>query len=149
VLTPNSDGVLNPQGIRFGSSEIYSITEAPPFIYTIAATLCIGRRRKGKDSDESVFLFVVMRSGENLTDKLLGQLKTAIRTSLSARHVPRYIIQVDDIPMTMNGKKIETLVKQIICSGEMPKQVSSTVANPECLDKFIKFYSVEERMSKL
>ncbi|KFX99476.1 hypothetical protein V490_01779 [Pseudogymnoascus sp. VKM F-3557] len=144
-----SDGVLNPQGIRFGSSEIYSITEAPPFIYTIAATLCIGRRRKGRDSDESVFLFVVMRPGEKLTDKLLGQLKTSIRTSLSARHVPRYIIQVDDIPMTMNGKKIETLVKQIICTGEMPKQVSSTVANPNCLEKFIKFYSVEEKMSKL
>jgi acetoacetyl-CoA synthetase len=109
----------------------------------------VGRKRKGKDSDESVFLFVVMQPGESLTDTLLGQLKTSIRTGLSARHVPRFIIQVDEIPMTMNGKKIETLVKQIICSGELPKTVSSTVANPECLDNFIKFYSVEERTSKL
>lgn len=141
--------MLNPQGIRFGSSEIYSITEASPFIDTITATLCIGRRRKNIDSDESVFLFVVMNPGQSLTHELVVQLKNAIRTGLSARHVPRYVIQVDEIPMTMNGKKIETLVKQVICTGELPTKISSTVANPECLDRFKKFYSIETRISKL
>ncbi|RFU29261.1 hypothetical protein B7463_g7061, partial [Scytalidium lignicola] len=144
-----SDGVLNPQGIRFGSAEIYSITEAPPFLDTISATLCIGRKRAKKDMDESVFLFVVMRPGYSLTNDLLDQLKKAIRIGLSARHVPRYIFQVDEIPMTLNGKKVETLVKQVICTGELPKQMSSTVVNPKCLDQYVKFYFIESRTSKL
>ena len=74
----NSDGVLNPQGIRFGSSEIYSITEAHPFNETIETTLCIGRSRKGIDTDESVFLFVVMRDGHRFDRGLERSLRDAI-----------------------------------------------------------------------
>jgi acetoacetyl-CoA synthetase len=151
VSTANlsSDGVLNPQGIRFGSSEIYSITEAAPFIDTVATTLCIGRRRKGKDSDESVFLFVVMRPGYSLTAELESELKNAIRAGLSARHIPRYIVQVDEVPMTVNGKKVETLVKHVVCTGQLPKKVSSTVVNPQCLESFIRFFFTDNRSAKL
>lgn len=139
-----SDGVLNPQGIRFGSSEIYSIVEAHPFSETIENTLCIGRRRKGLDSDESVFLFVVMRDGCHFDSAMDRSIRDAIRAGLSARHVPRFVIPVKEIPMTVNGKKVETLVKQTICTGEFPQKMSSTVMNGHCLKDFIKYYSVEE-----
>jgi acetoacetyl-CoA synthetase len=138
----NSDGVLNPQGIRFGSSDIYSITESAPFNSTISATLCVGRRRP-HDSDEKVFLFVVMQSGKSFTGQLAVELKDAIRKGLSSRHVPRFVIGVNEVPMTVNGKKVETLVKQIISSGQLPKTISSTVANPGCLDHFRQFYNLE------
>jgi acetoacetyl-CoA synthetase len=144
-----SDGVLNPQGIRFGSAEIYSITEAQPFSDIISTTLCVGRRRKNIDADESVFLFVIMRPGEIFTHRLASRLKGAIREGLSSRHVPRFILAVDEIPMTVNGKKVETLVKEIISTGQPPKVVSSTVSNPECLDGFKRFFYLEERASKL
>ena len=140
----HSDGVLNPQGIRFGSSEIYSITEAHPFNKTIETTLCIGRKRKGLDTDESVFLFVIMRDGFRFDHTLESKLRAAIRSGLSARHVPRFVVPVQEIPMTVNGKKIETLVKQTICTGEVPKRISSTVANPHCIEHFRKYYSFEE-----
>ncbi|KAH8894560.1 acetoacetate-CoA ligase [Thozetella sp. PMI_491] len=139
-----SDGVLNPQGIRFGSSEVYSITEAHPFDKVIETTLCVGRRRKGLDSDESVFLFVIMRNGSRFDRDLELSLRDAIRTGLSARHVPRFVIPVKEIPMTVNGKKVETLVKQTICTGELPKSISSTVANAHCLEDFKRYYSIEE-----
>ena len=141
---PSSDGVLNPQGIRFGSSEIYSITEGHPFNEIIETTLCVGRTRKGIDSDESVFLFVIMRPGHRFDAVLDRQLRDAIRSGLSARHVPRFVVPVPEIPMTVNGKKVETLVKQTICTGEVPKRMSSTVANGHCLEAFRQFYHVGE-----
>ena len=138
-----SDGVLNPQGIRFGSAEIYSIVEAAPFNSFILTTLCVGRRRKGLDSDESVFLFVIMRPGHRLTNAISLQLKDAIRRGLSSRHVPRFIVETTEIPMTSNGKKVETLVNEVISTGQRPKQISSTVANADCLEDFRKFYLLE------
>ncbi|KAJ9608174.1 hypothetical protein H2200_007162 [Cladophialophora chaetospira] len=144
-----SDGVLNPQGIRFGSAEIYSITEAAPFSSTIDITLCVGRKRRGIDSDESVFLFVVMRLGQSLSNRLKKELQDAIRQGLSARHVPRFVAQVKEIPMTSNGKKVETLVKEVISTGEMPRTISSTVVNSGCLEAFRQYYSLEPPNARL
>ena len=127
--------MLNPQGIRFGSSDIYSITESAPFNKVISSILCIGRRRP-HDSDESVFLFVVMQPDQAFSSQLALELKAAIRKRLSSKHVPRFVLGVNEIPMTVNGKKVETLPKSVICSGEMPNVDSSTVANPECLESF-------------
>ncbi|KAJ5325328.1 uncharacterized protein N7506_008430 [Penicillium brevicompactum] len=137
-----SDGVLNPQGIRFGSSDIYSITESAPFNSTISNTLCIGRRRP-HDTNEVVFLFVVMQVSRQFTAQIAVELKDAIRKGLSSKHVPRFVIGVREIPMTVNGKKVETLVKQVVSSGKLPETISSTVMNPECLDQFKQYYSVE------
>ncbi|KAJ9502568.1 hypothetical protein H2202_001689 [Exophiala xenobiotica] len=146
----DSDGVLNPQGIRFGSAEIYSITEAAPFPSQINMTLCASRRRPGLDTDESVFLFVVMRPGHVFSLALRKELKESIRQGLSSRHVPRFVVEVREIPMTVNGKKVETLVKQVISTGALPKTISSTVANPGCLEEFRRFYSLEiEARAKL
>lgn len=135
---------MNPQGIRFGSSDIYSITESAPFNGVISTTLCIGRRRP-HDSDESVFLFVVMQPGNSFSDQLALEMKDAIRKGLSSKHVPRFIIGVIEVPMTVNGKKIETLVKQVVSTGELPKTISSTVANPECLEHFRQYYALETK----
>lgn len=138
----DSDGVLNPQGIRFGSSDIYSITESAPFNSVISTTFCVGRRRP-HDSDEVVFLFVIMQSGKPFTGQLAVELKDAIRKGLSSKHVPRFVIGVKEVPMTVNGKKVETLVKQVISSGQLPKIISSTVANPGSLDHFRQYYDLE------
>lgn len=134
--------MLNPQGIRFGTTEIYSITESAPFNSVISTTLCIGRRRPG-DFDEEVFLFVVMQPGQQFTTQLALELKDAIRMGLSSKHVPRFVIGVDEIPMTVNGKKVETLVKQVVSSGKLPKVISSTVANAGCLKHFTRYYELE------
>ncbi|KAF5013805.1 hypothetical protein FDECE_223 [Fusarium decemcellulare] len=133
-----SDGVLNPAGVRFGSAEIYHVVEQHP---EVADSLCVGQRRP-QDPDESVVLFVQMVPGAIFTPPFANKLQDAIRVGLSPRHVPKYVFQVPDIPHTVNGKKIEILVKKII-SGEKPK-ISPTVANPECLDFYKQFISIEE-----
>ncbi|KAL4808364.1 hypothetical protein BDV18DRAFT_167923 [Aspergillus unguis] len=130
VMMGRSDGVLNPSGVRFGSAEIYAVTETHP---QIQDAICVGQRR-ALDHDEKVLLFVKMKPLQKLSSELIASITEAIKEQYSARHVPAYIFQVADIPYTVNGKKCEINVKQIV-SG-MSTQVSGTVANPECLKEY-------------
>ena len=91
-----SDGVLNPSGVRFGSAEIYSVLEQ--FREELEDTLCVGQRRP-EDKDERVLLFVKMRPGVPFGEPLKARLREAIRKGLSARHVPAYIFEIQDIPV--------------------------------------------------
>ena len=137
-----SDGVLNPSGIRFGSSEVYNIVEGPAFNTVLADTLCVGRRRK-HDKDETVFLFVIMAPGHegDFDDALVKRIKDAVRDGLSARHVPKFVFQVREIPYTINGKKVEIAVKKVISGLDV--KLSSTVRNPACLAEYERFRDVE------
>ena len=49
-----SDGTLNPNGVRFGSAEIYNVVECFP---EIADSLCIGQKSP-VDGEERVILFL-------------------------------------------------------------------------------------------
>ncbi|EDR11854.1 uncharacterized protein LACBIDRAFT_313724 [Laccaria bicolor S238N-H82] len=139
MILGRSDGVLNPSGVRFGSAEIYSALE--PFSKVIDDSLCIGQRRS-YDRDERVLLFVKMRAGYILSPALISQIRITIRRRLSARHVPAYIFEVSDIPYTVNGKKIEIAVKQIVSGSNL--QPSGTVANPESLQLYYKYRDIEK-----
>ncbi|GJJ15965.1 hypothetical protein Clacol_010244 [Clathrus columnatus] len=134
-----SDGVLNPSGVRFGSGEIYAVLER--FTDKIDDSLCIGQRRP-HDSDERVLLFLKLRTGHKLTPQFEQDIRHAIRTSLSRRHEPTYIFEVTEIPYTINNKKIEIAVKQVI-SGTTLKP-SGTVANPGSLEQYKKYFELEK-----
>ena len=138
-----SDTTLNPSGIRFGSSEIYHIIESPPLNSLISDSLCVGRRRP-HDTDESVFLFLIPAANTVIDDALCDRIRGAIRENLSPRHVPRFMYEVKEIPYTVNGKRVEGVVKSIVSGVDVV--VSSTIRNPECLAEYRRFRDVE-RMS--
>lgn len=104
IMLGRSDGVLKPQGVRFGSAEIYNVV-LKHFVGVVQDALCIGRRRDGIDSDETVCLFLKMENGQSFTEELVKQIKTTVRTELSARHVPGIVDECPEIPVTTNGKK--------------------------------------------
>ncbi|OBT58867.1 hypothetical protein VE04_00920 [Pseudogymnoascus sp. 24MN13] len=137
-----SDGVLNPSGVRSGSSEIYSVVQHFP---TILDSICVGLRRQ-RDGGERVFLFVQMRSGAKFTAELEAEIRAAIRKALSARHVAKYIFECPELPMTINGKKVEVPVKAII--SEKRVAASATLTNAGCLGFFERFARVEELMGE-
>lgn len=130
-----SDGVLNPSGVRFGSSEIYNIV-LKHFSTEIEDALCIGRKR-AQDSDEVVVLFVKMAKDQKFSADLVKKIQDVVRKELSARHVPKIIEETPEIPYTMNGKKVEGAVKQILCGLNI--KTSASVANRECLDFYQKW----------
>lgn len=130
-----SDGVLNPSGVRFGSSEIYNIL-LKHFGTEVEDALCIGRKREN-DSDEVVVLFLKMAQGQTFSDELKKNIQGVVRKELSARHVPAIIDECPEIPHTMNGKKVEGAVKQILCGLNI--KTSASVANRDCLEWYKKW----------
>lgn len=116
---------LKQSGVRFGSSEIYSVVEKFEFV---GDSIVVGQRRPGRDEHERVLLFIKMRDpAATLDETHIGQLKAAIKAAYSARHVPEHTFQVQDIPVTLNGKKTELAVKAVVNgnAGFKPSSVSS------------------------
>ncbi|KAK5071597.1 hypothetical protein LTR64_004624 [Lithohypha guttulata] len=136
-----ADGVLNPSGVRFGSAEIYNVLEQ--HIPEVQDSICVGQRRK-QDDDESVLLFLLMAPGQKFTAALIGKVKQIISRELSKRHVPKYIFETPEIPMTINGKKVELPVKQVVSGFKI--KPSSTLTNPGCLAYYAEF-AEDEKLS--
>lgn len=89
--------VMIDHQIRFGSAEIYSVLDNS--FPQISDSLCVGQRRP-YDADESVILFVLMMPGNQFTPKLINDIRVAIKKELSARHVPKYIFETPEIPVS-------------------------------------------------
>jgi acetoacetyl-CoA synthetase len=143
LIIRSSDGVLNPSGVRFGSAEIYAVTETVP---EIADSICVGQRRDC-DADERVLLFVKMKQGTAFTSAIEQKLKIAIKDKYSSRHVPKYIFEVADIPYTVNGKKCEINIKHIVSCRNTT--VSGTVANPGALKLYEQFQRLPRDENKV
>uniref|UniRef100_A0A8C3M003 Acetoacetyl-CoA synthetase n=1 Tax=Chrysolophus pictus TaxID=9089 RepID=A0A8C3M003_CHRPC len=129
VMLGRSDGTLNPNGVRFGSSEIYNIVEA---FEEVSDSLCVPQYNK--DGEERVILFLKMASNHAFSEDLVKRIRDAIRVALSARHVPSLILETKGIPYTINGKKVEVAVKQIIAGKEVEQR--GAFSNPETLDLY-------------
>ena len=98
---------------------------------TAAAVLNIGQPWEG---DVRLVLFVQLASGEVLDDERAAELRLAIRSGATPRHVPEKILSAQEIPYTRSGKKVEIAVREII-SGFEPLN-KEALANPEALDYF-------------
>ena len=59
-------------------------------------------QRRPKDVDESVMLFLLMKPDEKFGDKLVSEIKDVLRKELSPRHVPKYIFETPEIPVSSN-----------------------------------------------
>jgi acetoacetyl-CoA synthetase len=121
-----SDSVLKPSGVRIGTAEIYIQVEK---LEEIADSLAIGQNWNG---DQRVILFVRLAEGQELTDELVGRIRKTLRDNASPRHVPAKFMQVPDIPYTMNMKKVESAVANIV--NGRPVLNRDALMNPESLD---------------
>ena len=123
-----SDTTLNPGGVRIGTAEIYQSLSNISFIKD---SLVVGQ---SIDNDERIILFIVFEIGFKYNASVEKKIKLKIKNYCSPKHVPSFIIPVKEIPYTMNGKKVEIAVKNII-NGQKPNNKESLV-NPESLDYF-------------
>lgn len=128
IIYGRSDATLNPGGVRIGTAEIYRQVESMP---GIADSLVVGQEW---DNDVRIILFVKMAEGETLTNEVKAEIKKNIRQNATPRHVPERIIQVADIPYTINGKKVEIAVRRVIHGEDVPNK--DALANPQALDLY-------------
>ncbi|PHN08488.1 acetoacetate--CoA ligase [Flavilitoribacter nigricans] len=135
IIYGRSDATLNRQGVRIGTAEIYNVLQKMP---EIKDSLIVNLELKG--GEHFMPLFVVMESGALLDDVLKGKIKKALRSEYSPRHVPDEIIEVQDIPYTISGKKLEAPVKKILMGMPVEKAANpDAMRNPESLDFFVGF----------
>ncbi len=129
IVYGRSDATLNPGGVRIGTAEIYRIVEGMP---EIADSIVVGKDTE--DGDVEVCLFVVLKPGLKLDTELCKRIRAAITEGATRRHVPKHIKQVTAIPYTLNGKKVEMAVRQMIHGQDVPNQ--DALANPDALEQY-------------
>ncbi len=130
-----SDFVLKPSGVRIGPAEIYNVVEN---MEGITDSLVVGQYFKG---DQRIILFVKLKEGYELTEELKSKIKKALQRQASPRHVPDKIIAVPEIPYTVNMKKVESAVYNIV--NGRPVLNKGALMNPECLALFEKITKTE------
>ncbi|HSO10967.1 MAG TPA: acetoacetate--CoA ligase [Anaerolineales bacterium] len=121
-----SDAVLKPSGVRIGTAEIYAQMENMP---ELADSLAIGQNYQ---DDQRVVLFVKLAAGYSLTDELKDRIRKTLRANASPRHVPAVILETPDIPYTLNMKKVESAVTNII--NGRPVSNKDALINPNSLE---------------
>ena len=128
VIHGRSDATLNPGGVRIGTAEIYAQVEQIP---EVLEAICIGQ---DWDNDVRVVLFVRLKEGAKLDDRLRDTIRQKIRSGASPRHVPAKIVAIADIPRTKSGKITELAVRDVV-HGRSVKNTEA-LANPEALDLY-------------
>src|SRR5919109_2205761 len=125
-----SDAVLKPSGVRIGTAEIYAQMEKLP---EIADSLAIGQNYQ---EDQRVILFVKIAPGFALTEELKDKIRRTLRENASPRHVPALILEPPDIPYTLNMKKVESAVTNIINGRAVTNK--DALINPGSLEYYEK-----------
>jgi acetoacetyl-CoA synthetase len=101
----------------------------------IKDSVCVGLPTS--DGDVEVVLFVVMQEGCSLDEELIKRIKSEIRKGATPRHVPTRIHSVEEVPVTISGKKVEIAVANRLKGVENAN--ISALANPEALAGFDKY----------
>jgi acetoacetyl-CoA synthetase len=134
VIYGRSDATINRKGIRMGTSEIYACVEA---IDGVLDSLVVDLELLDRDS--YMPLFVILAEGRVLDDELRQEINQTLRRELSPRHVPDAIYQVQELPYTLSGKKLEIPVRRILLGHPVEKAANlGAMRNPESINFFVK-----------
>lgn len=128
VIHGRSDSTLNAGGIRMGTAEFYQVLDDLPWIED---SVVVGLK---EGLDEVIALFVVVRGSGQLTAARIEEVRSALRTRRSPRHVPGVIVAVPEVPRTRSGKLAELAVADAV--NGRPVRDLSGLANPAALDWF-------------
>ncbi|MCW2706009.1 MAG: acsA1 [Blastococcus sp.] len=132
IITGRSDSTLNRGGVRMGTADIYAAVESIPAVLD-----CVVLGVEQPDGGYWMPLFVQLAPGEQLTDELVGTIRTAIREQASPRHVPDEIIAVPGVPHTRTGKRLEVPLKRLFQGADPAKAVGlGTVDDPAAVDYY-------------
>lgn len=135
IIYGRSDATLNRQGIRIGTAEIYRAIDKVP---GIADSLIVNLELEG--GEHYMPLFVVLNDGAELDDVLKQAIKKTLRQEYTPRHVPDEVIEIQEIPYTISGKKLEAPVKKILLGIPIEKAANpDSMKNPDSLQYFLEF----------
>jgi acetoacetyl-CoA synthetase len=109
VVFGRSDATLNRGGVRMGTGDFYGVLDTLP---TVADALVLDTT-SADDPEGRLVLVLQPAAGVNVDGPVIGNIRTALRTSLSPRHDPDDIVIVERLPHTINGKRLEVPAKRL------------------------------------
>ena len=128
TLFGRSDATLNSKGVRIGTAEIYRVVETFPQVQEAMAV------SQDWENDTRVILFVIVKAGQEFNESVEKEIKIALRTQASPRHVPDLIVVAPELPRTKSNKLVELAVTDVINGREVRNR--DALANPDSLDWF-------------
>ena len=134
VISGRSDATLNRGGVRLGTSELYAVVEA---LDSVADSLAV-HLEDAHDGPGELILFVVRAPNATAPiAEIATEIIAQLRRQLSPRHAPDTVMEVESIPRTLSGKKLESPVKKML-RGADPDKVASrqSLVDPCALDAF-------------
>ena len=135
VILGRSDATLNRHGVRIGTAEIYASLQK---LAEVKDALIVNLELEG--GKHYMPLFVILNEGYILDAGLIKKMAAQLKADYSPRHVPDEVFQVNDLPYTISGKKLETPVKKILLGMAMDEVSNKdAIRNPESLEYFKKF----------
>jgi acetoacetyl-CoA synthetase len=135
VIYGRSDSTINRFGIRMGTAEIYRVVEELP---EVRDSLVVDLEYLGRES--FMPLFVVLQPGTALTPALAEKIKAQIRAKASARHVPNAVVQIEAVPRTLTGKKMEVPIRKLLLGADAHKVITpQAMQNPDSVQFFIDY----------
>ena len=132
IVHGRSDATLNRGGVRMGSAEFYRVLDSLP---TVADSLVVDTTELGREGRLILFLQPAAPGDTAAVfESLHRQVVAALGAALSPRHVPDVVVEVGELPRTLNGKRIEVPVRRILLGAPPEAAVASgALANPEAL----------------
>jgi len=138
-----SDSTLNRHGVRIGTAEIYRTVDNLP---EIADSLVVCIELPG--GDYFMPLFVNLTEGQTLDDELVKMIAGKLRSQCSPRHVPDKIVEIEAVPYTLTGKKMEVPVRKLLMGWPLEKAASrDAMGNPEAIEFFIDYVATTDDYS--
>lgn len=143
IIYGRSDSTINRHGIRMGTSEIYRVVEE---FDEVLDSLVVDLEYLNRESFMALFIVLRDKSASETPEALRQAINAAIRSKLSARHVPDGIFVIPEVPRTLSGKKLEIPVKKILLGHDERKAVNrDSMANPASIDWFLAFARQREQ----
>jgi acetyl-CoA synthetase len=102
------DDVMNVSGHRISTTEVESALVSHP---TVAEAAVVGR--SDPLTGQAIFSYVILRSGNEPSDQLAGELREHVADMIGKFARPKQILFTPDLPKTRSGKIMRRLLRDI------------------------------------
>jgi acetyl-CoA synthetase len=117
------DDVMNVSGHRISTTEVESALVDHP---AVAEAAVVGR--SDAETGQAIAAFVTLRSGNEETTELIGELRNHVSKLIGAIAKPKYVAFTPDLPKTRSGKIMRRLLRDVAENRQLGD--TTTLADP-------------------
>jgi acetyl-CoA synthetase len=131
------DDVMNVSGHRISTTEVeHALVDHP----SVAEAAVVGRN--DDLTGQAIAAFVILRSGNDPTDALVGEIRDHVGKVIGPIAKPKTILFTDDLPKTRSGKIMRRLLRNVAEDGELGD--TTTLADPAVVASIKQRYLAEQ-----